>query len=347
MIILENAPMEMADDGREVGDKPSITKSELEIDEASAVEGGLISLTEDGVLGWAWNPRHPEVPVSVTISAEGRIIGASVADIVDNELIRHEVGAGRPGFIIKLKVAHRLSYPLALQLRDDSGRNLGNALMVNRPVELEGWLLHEDHIYEGYVDSIEEGYLIGWAWNPFTPDRAITVELFEGDERLDRTLAKLYRADLAVAGKGTGHCVFRFELPISLLDDRSHSLRVRVAGTNFFLPGKTIQFGPLAASGLFEELSSLRVEVKRLQNLVERVSSPSGDLQTMLVRSLSERVFAVMEVQRETVESELDAIRKIAFRHHKHELLPTLKRRNNVTNPKMVGGAKIGNISAS
>jgi hypothetical protein len=71
--------------------------------------------------------------------------------------------------------------------------------------------------------------------------------------------------------------------------------------------------GPLPVKTVLDELVSLRATVNRLEQVVNRVVSPTGDIQAALVRVLSERVAALTEVQRETVERELDALRAFAF----------------------------------
>ena len=271
----------MADDSLRVNVTEGMGEDVSDIDIPS-VQGGLIAVTPDGILGWAWDSCNPSVPVLVTISAGGNTLGSGVADILDNEIVRQRVGVGIPAFLIKPITVPRSNYPIELDLIGESGRTLGSSLSVSGSQVLWDLLPADGSPYDGHVDAIQDGYLIGWAWDPNDPDREVILELFEGGELLGRAPASDYRADLADAGKRGGHCVFRFELPLSLFDDRCHSLTVRVANTQFQLPGKVLNFGPLGASGLLDELSFLRAEVARLRKLVERVSSPHGELQTTL-----------------------------------------------------------------
>ncbi len=61
------------------------------------------------------------------------------------------------------------------------------------------------------------------------------------------------------------------------------------------------------------ELAGLRTEVAGLSKLINQVTSPHGEFQGTVIRTLSERLAALAEIQRETVERELDALRAFAF----------------------------------
>jgi len=280
----------------------------------SGIEGGLIAVSEDGVLGWAWDPADPSRPVTAILTHGDDVLGSGVADIFDHDLVRHHVGPGIPAVLIKPRRPPAGELPVTLTLKDERGRTLGAPLVIDDPARLQPFLqIAERDVYEGFVDQLRDGTLSGWAWSPSAPERPVVVELFDGDTPIGRAEASLFREDLAGAGKRGGHCGFRLDLPASLLDDRAHSLRVRIANRRIELPGGAIAFGPLTASGLITEIVALRAEVARLAKLVERVASPQGELQASLVRVLSERVAAVAEVQREMVERELDALRAFVF----------------------------------
>jgi hypothetical protein len=279
-----------------------------------SIEGGLISISDDGVLGWAWDPADPARVVTAVITHGDAVVGKGLADLFDHEIIRHRVGPGIPGFLIKLTRMPQANPPVVLTLKDEGGRTLGAPLVVDDPAKLQSFLLgSERDVYEGFVDQMRDGLLLGWAWSPSSPDRPVVVELYDGDDRIERTVASLHREDLAAAGKRDGHCGFRLELPVALLDDRVHTLKVRIANSRYDLGGGTIAFGPLSATSLFAEVAALRAEVTRLAKMVEFVASPQGEVQSSLVRILTERVAAITEIQRETIERELDALRAVAF----------------------------------
>jgi hypothetical protein len=287
------------------------------------LDGGLVEVTVDGVLGWVWNPADPAAPVEAYLVCNGEVLGPVVADLFDNERIRACKGAGVPGFLAKLLARPTGSYPITLELRSRRGDLLGDTLVVNHPRELgPGPNISSDGTpnFEGYVDFVADGYVTGWAWSPLNPDEQLNVELMEDGQRLDRKPAFLYRADLASNAKRNGYCGFRLELPVSLLDERVHSLKVVIANTEFELPGCSLNFGSLNISPLLKEVGGLRAEVARLTAQVERVVSPHGELQIKLIQTISERMGALLEVQRETVQAEIEALRALALRPASNEL---------------------------
>lgn len=286
------------------------------------LEGGLIEITVDGVLGWVWNPADPAVPVEADLVCNGEVLGPVVADLFDDEKIRARKGPGVPGFVAKLLARPTGPYPITVELRSRQGDLLGDALVVNHPRELGPAPNVSDGTpnFEGYIDFVLDGYVTGWAWTPHNPDEQLHVDLMEDGQRLDRRPASLYREDLASAGKRNGFCGFRLELPISLLDDRVHSLKVVIANTAFELPGCSLNFGNLNISPLLKEVGGLRAEVARLTAQVERVVSPSGELQIKIIQTISERMGALLEVQRETIQAEIEVLRALAFRPASNEL---------------------------
>lgn len=277
-------------------------------------DGALLAITPQGVLGWAWNPASPDTQISVTLIAAGQVVGAGVADIFDNEVVRRRAGPGKPGFLITLSELPQVEFPLDLELFGPEGARLGAPLRVWDQSALTPITVNPKGQYEGHVDGVEAGSIVGWAWSPTSPNQDVMVELYEGDNCIDRVRATEYREDLAQAGKKGGHCGFHIDLPVWLLDDTIHCLTVRLAKSDFKLPGSAIRFGPLGASAVFDELVALRAEVGHLREIVDRIASPNGELQRYLVRTLSERVSAVLEVQREAVARELDALRSIALK---------------------------------
>lgn len=285
----------------------------------SSVEGGLLAVTSDGVVGWGWNPQAPATPLHAVLLANDTVVGVGLADRFDLDLVRTRVGPGIPGFVIAWRPKSVESYPLHLTLRDVHGTVLGGLLTLEENSALAETSDPEGSQYEGLIDCVRDGVLLGWARNITQTTRPVTVELYDGHDRIARQIANIYRGDLEVAGKNAGKCAFAFDLPISLLDDQLHSLRVMIVGTSLNVSNGPVQFGRLTASGLFDEVTRLRQEVKRLQSLVEKIVAPNGTVQSEMIRMVSERVSAFAEVQREMVEQELNALRKFAFGAHSTE----------------------------
>jgi hypothetical protein len=288
---------------------------------AAAVEGGLLALTPLGVVGWGWDPQSPAQPLHVMLAANDSVVGAGLANRFDLDLVRSRVGPGIPGFVINLSQPPTGSYPIRLTLRDRAGREFGTPLVVVDESAFER-LMPATAMgpYEGMIDGLKDGALVGWARGTTQPESALVVELYDGTERLARQRAQLARDDLDLAGKGK--CGFAFDLPVTLLDDRAHSLRVVIGGTNLELNNGPVQFGPLAASRLFDEVTRLRQETDRLRALVETVVDPSGKVQFEIIRTLSERIGAFATVQRDMLERELDALRTLSLREDHSSVYP-------------------------
>lgn len=89
--------------------------------------------------------------------------------------------------------------------------------------------------HEGFLDQVSCEAVSGWAWTPSQPDRAVTVELYDGDRLLKTALADQYRQDLADARKGNGRHVFNEAFPPEIKDGKPHSIRAVVKGTTYEL----------------------------------------------------------------------------------------------------------------
>lgn len=119
---------------------------------------------------------------------------------------------------------------------------------------------------EGYAEEAVDGKVSGWVWNSAEPARATHVEIFNGGTFYQRTLADLFRDDLARAGKRAGYCSFQVTLPPAfegelhvILDGTPHRL--------YTLPSTELGMmeGWLDGDGLFLRPSLL---VHRLTNSV-------------------------------------------------------------------------------
>jgi hypothetical protein len=101
---------------------------------------------------------------------------------------------------------------------------------------------------EGTLDVVAADQITGWAWDPEQPNRPVTVDIFDGDEKLVTLLADTSREDLVLAQKGNGKHGFSFAPPAALKDGKPHPIRVVLSGTGQELAGspKTLQAAPAA-----------------------------------------------------------------------------------------------------
>jgi hypothetical protein len=79
-----------------------------------------------------------------------------------------------------------------------------------------------EHRFEGYVDGIKDGWVMGWAWTPSRPSEPIQVDIVVDGVRTNGCKADRYRYDLERGGKGDGHRGFEVRLPEEVKEVRSN-----------------------------------------------------------------------------------------------------------------------------
>jgi hypothetical protein len=89
--------------------------------------------------------------------------------------------------------------------------------------------------YEGYLDRADHEYISGWVYDRAQPKLPIEVEILDGNRPLTTARAATFRQDLLAAGKGDGRHSFTVPTPHWLSDEKSHSIQVKAAGTDFYL----------------------------------------------------------------------------------------------------------------
>ncbi len=65
----------------------------------------------------------------------------------------------------------------------------------------------------GFLESVADGTVSGWAFNSDAPDEPVTIEVSVDDRRVLIAEADLYRSDLEAAGMGNGRHHFQVALP--------------------------------------------------------------------------------------------------------------------------------------
>jgi hypothetical protein len=80
--------------------------------------------------------------------------------------------------------------------------------------------------FEGCVDRVEDGWVLGWAWEPRKPNEPIDIQVLIDGTPAVRSRAGLYRPDLERAGKGNGGHAFEIRLPEPLDVSVPHEVRV-------------------------------------------------------------------------------------------------------------------------
>jgi hypothetical protein len=89
--------------------------------------------------------------------------------------------------------------------------------------------------YEGYHDTTDCKWVVGWVWDMNHPERTLNVEICDGDTVIETITANSFRYDLLNAGKGDGKYAFRYRVPDAMRDGKKHQIAVRVANSSFSL----------------------------------------------------------------------------------------------------------------
>jgi SAM-dependent methyltransferase len=83
----------------------------------------------------------------------------------------------------------------------------------------------------GYLDEVTEaGVASGWAFDPASPLRAVTVQLCVDGEPVTSIVAEVFRSDLAAKKIGNGCHGFSEDLSPFLVEERMYTVSARVAG---------------------------------------------------------------------------------------------------------------------
>lgn len=95
---------------------------------------------------------------------------------------------------------------------------------------------------EGVLDTVDDGLVTGWAYNPNNPSDKVLLEVTYKNETTE-VIANAFRADLQAAGKGDGHHAFSVAVkadPVEL-----GPVSVRILATGQHLQGSPRQTGIL------------------------------------------------------------------------------------------------------
>ena len=182
-----------------------------------------------GVSGWVRDQNHPADRVKVTIFDGDTQVGTTVADRLRPDLATAGVGDGTYGF--------RYILPAALrdgrlhQIRVKVSATQTDLTSTPRRLTCDG----QATIYEGGHDKADCDSVTGWVWDKNHPESSLKLDINDGGSRLATVTADQLRGDLRDVGLGTGKYGFSYSLPATVRDGRTHSVGVRISGTDIDL----------------------------------------------------------------------------------------------------------------
>jgi hypothetical protein len=90
---------------------------------------------------------------------------------------------------------------------------------------------------QGYVDTLACTMISGWAWDSAHPDTSVKVDVYDSDVLLLTAPADWFRGDLLDDHIGDGKYGFVIAPPPGLKDGRSHTIHVKISGSDADLNG--------------------------------------------------------------------------------------------------------------
>jgi len=193
-------------------------------------DGNVEKMSCDGIFGWAWEPRQPNTPIQLDIYDGNRRLARVTANVFRQDLAKAGRGNGKHGFAYPLPAGLKNGRPHSMRVKV-AGTNVvlrGSSKSIT---------CMPPRVFDGNVEKVGCSGVFGWVWDPRQPNTPVKVDIYDGNRRLARVTANVFRPDLVKVGRGNGKHGFVYPLPASLKNRRPHSLRVKVAGTNVTLPG--------------------------------------------------------------------------------------------------------------
>lgn len=261
------------------------------------IEGEIKPITSSGLRGWVWDKSKPYHPLAVELYANNELLADALADEFDMELVERQIGNGKHAFTLQAESWPDLPLPVRIEVRVANGTHVLADFQINNVRDIEGLAKSAP---TGHVDGVINGEINGWAIDRANPSSPTDVDLIVDGQIISSTTCSLYRADLKAAGYSDGHCGFSIPLPIDLLDGEMHSITICFSGTRTSLPNSNMLYGLSKESNLTKSISNL---FKTIEKLKAELS--------LSEKRLLDRHEALLSIQRENIERELQSIRKI------------------------------------
>ncbi|MCF2504696.1 T9SS type A sorting domain-containing protein [Dyadobacter sp. CY107] len=192
------------------------------------------------IRGWIWDKNSPNTAVTIELIEGATVHATALANIYRSDVKNAGFGTGNYGFSFELPASLKDGQPHQISIRVKGG----SYILTNSPKSIT-CASAVVPLYVGNFQTADCNQIVGWVWDKNGPDKALTVELFEGNVIHATVMSNIYRSDLKTAGIGTGNYGFNFPLPATLKDGQAHQLGVRVKDGNYTLSGspKSINCG--------------------------------------------------------------------------------------------------------
>jgi hypothetical protein len=283
------------------------------LDQATSgeIEGKVAGPAGNAITGWVWDPARPYEPLEIEIYVGNAKVGHGRADLFDLELAKAKLGNGMHRFELGLERLPLGQPPYVLRfVVADSEIELGPSITLSTLEDAERLLAGSE--YHGRVTGLADGMICGWVVNRRNSHERPMLSLRDGDRTLVTQIAGELASESVQAGVTAN--VYRFELPLpaGLVDGRLHRLSVTVGEPGAVIEGSPVLFGPTDITSLGRELTNFAERLQKIDRRVEALG-PSADaaaLQNQIATRVLDRVDALLNVHRDSIERELAVIRR-------------------------------------
>jgi hypothetical protein len=205
------------------------------------------------IAGWAWDANQPNTPINIDVHIDGHAFVdiQAPANQFRQDLLDAGKGNGVHGF--SFPTPNSLKNGMPHTIRITFGGTNTDLTFTSKMITCMG---NTPPALEGFFDSADCSQLVGWAWDANLPNTPISVDIYDGPNKIATVLADQFRQDLLDAGKGNGVHGFVFNTPPSLKNGQPHSLAVGFTGTfNGLGNNPKVINCPIGAFGGFHDIA--------------------------------------------------------------------------------------------
>jgi hypothetical protein len=205
---------------------------------------GFVDVADcNSIAGWAADRNHLGTAISVRLYDGNTLLATVPANQPRPDVGTFLKDNGLHGFSIPTPAALKSGTHTLSVRYESSNINLGNSpktLNCTSPTPTPTPL----PAYEGYHDFVDCNNIGGWVRDKNNPNARLNVSVFDdaNGALVASGVAERLRSDLVNAGVGDGRYGFIIPMPAGLKDGTTHSIRVKVTGTNFSLTGTPRSF---------------------------------------------------------------------------------------------------------
>jgi hypothetical protein len=178
---------------------------------------------------------------------------------------------------------------------------------------------------DGRIESILNGAVVGWAWDPSAPDSHVGVAIVVDGDVLTQAVAATFAPGLSEVGVGEGDHAFAIQLPEPVADGRQHWITVVAGRHDDEVP--VVDGFPQGGEGGWELTSfvfvGLEENIARVLLSLEDDDGPSEELSTFALAGTDSWLFGLSDAERSPPSPSVQAEHEAAVRTWLDELNQT------------------------